>query len=343
MSIVHGGNVWQGGAPADYLDFSASLNPDGSPEWVRAALAEGLARARYYPEPDARAARAGLSAFLGLPEDCVLPTNGGMEAAALAARAPFPAVAPKAARRLGRQVIAQPAFQEYARLCGAHADARWDDLGRFEPRGGDSVWLGNPNNPTGRARSRADMLRLLARVEAAGGRLIVDEAFIDYCPEHSVRDLVPAHEGLIVLGSLTKSLAIPGARLGFIAAHPAVIALIARELPPWRLNCLATAVAAALPGHAADFERIRRLNDARRTAFAEGLRSIGAWVYPSDASFLLCDFGRDMRPAIERLRARRILVRPCGMFPGLTDAHLRLGVRTEAENARLIAEWEDVP
>ena len=44
-----------------------------------------------------------------------------------------------------------------------------------------------------------------------------------------------------------------------------------------------------------------------------------------------------MAPAIERLAAAGILVRPCGMFPGLTRGHVRLCVRTEAQNTRLLA------
>ena len=84
------------------------------------------------------------------------------------------------------------------------------------------------------------------------------------------------------------------------------------------------------------FVEIRRLNDTRREAFAAALADIGARVCPSDANFLLCDFGRDMRPDIERLREMGLLVRPCGMFPGLTHGHVRLCVRTEGENVRLV-------
>ena len=194
-----------------------------------------------------------------------------------------------------------------------------------------------PQQPHRRRAAPGEVLALLEKLEAVGGRLVVDEAFIDYCPEHSVRDAVSDHPALIVLGSLTKVLAIPGVRLGYLAAHPSVIEGLREGLLPWRLNCVADAVAAALPGHGADFEGIRRLNDARREAFAAALAGIGARVYPSDANFLLCDFGRDMRPEIERLRERGILVRPCGMFPGLTHGHVRLCVRTEGENGRLVA------
>lgn len=324
MTVIHGGDVWREALPEDYLDFSANLNPEGPPQWVRAALALGLERARFYPDLSGAAARRGMAAHLGLPEDCVLVTAGGIEAASLAAQLP------------GQHGIVQPTFQEYGRLCGEYHNIFREKLHGYTFLEGENVWLCNPNNPTGDVLKRNEMMELLGKAEKAGARLVVDEAFIEYCPENSVADLVMAHPGLVILGSLTKILAIPGIRLGYMAASPNVIEGFASHPLPWRLNSLADAVAAALPGHEADFEAIRLLNARRRAAFARALEALGVRVYPSDANFLLCDFGRDMRPEIDALRKRRILLRPCGMFPGLTHGHVRLCVRTEAENERLI-------
>ena len=211
MSVYHGGDVWQGGAPGEYLDFSANLNPEGPPQWVRAAMLRGLENARFYPDLRQGAAVAGLSAHLGLPEACILPTAGGIEAIACAAGLSK------------RHAVAQPTFQEYGALCGAHRDVKRSELADYRPEPGETLWLCNPNNPTGEALPRGDVLALLEKLEAVGGRLVVDEAFIDYCPEHSVRHAVCDHPALIVLGSLTKVLAIPGVRLGYLAAHPSAM------------------------------------------------------------------------------------------------------------------------
>ena len=188
MSVYHGGDVWRGPSPDVILDFSANLNPEGPPEWVRAAMLRGLENARYYPDLRQAAALAGLSAHLGLPEACVLPTAGGIEAAACVAK------------RLDNHAVIQPTFQEYGALCGGHRDVLRSELADYRPLTGETLWLCNPNNPTGDALPRPAVLALLERLEVAGGRLVVDEAFIDYCPEHSVRGAVadadapfPAH------------------------------------------------------------------------------------------------------------------------------------------------------
>ena len=60
MSVFHGGDIWRGPSPDEILDFSANLNPEGPPEWVRDAMLRGLVNARYYPDLRQAAALAGL-------------------------------------------------------------------------------------------------------------------------------------------------------------------------------------------------------------------------------------------------------------------------------------------
>ena len=326
--MTHGGNVWQGASPEDWLDFSANLRPEGPPNWVIEAMARAMREARYYPELSMRDARAGLAAYAGVPPECILPTAGGIEAIDLLCRA-----------GVGRVLTMPPTFCEYARrarACGRE-DAPFESAEAVQR--GDTVFLGNPNNPTGAALPRGRVLELAEAVLKSGGALAMDEAFIDLCPEESVRDQAARTPGLMAIGSLTKALCIPGARLGYLVAAPAWVDRFGALAAPWSLNAFAAAVARALPDHLHELAEDRRLNDLRREALSKSLAALGAKVLPSKANFLLSDFGRPMADVVQTLKRESILVRECASF-GLPPSFLRLAVRTEAENARLIAALE---
>lgn len=337
---MHGGNVWQGEGPSKWLDFSANLRPEGPPEWVRDALVNALSEARWYPDPSMARERAALGRFLSLHEEWVLPTPGGASAIALAAGLEATEV-----------LTLSPCFGEYAQLAaalgrpvravlllaGRHVIG--DPAARVEGAlsGGCAVWLCNPLNPAGTAFEREQVRRLLEKVEAVDGWLIVDEAFIEYCPEHTCAPLLADHERLLIVGSMTKILAIPGVRLGYLCANPRVIERLARRQTPWALNSFAGAVLRALPEHRGELTGYADENARRREDLKRALEGLGAFVYPSRAPFLLADFGRPVRPIAEALKKWGILVRECMDFEGVDDgAHLRLAVRTEDENGRLI-------
>ena len=181
---------------------------------------------------------------------------------------------------------------------------------------------------------REEILSIYEKVHEQGGMLMVDEAFIDFCPAHSVRKNV--RQGLVVVGSLTKTLCIPGVRLGYVCAEPEVVARLGRLALPWAVSTLAQAVAAKLPEHLEEIEQDAKLNRVRRKKLKASLEQLGVNVLASSANFLLADFGRDMTETVEWLKEKGILVRTCASF-GLPASVWRLAVKTEEENARLIA------
>lgn len=77
----HGGNVWDGGEPCRWLDFSANLRPEASPALGMEAL-HAAADVRYYPDRHMTAARRGLAAYLSLPEANTAHRSGPISAAA---------------------------------------------------------------------------------------------------------------------------------------------------------------------------------------------------------------------------------------------------------------------
>lgn len=318
--MKHGGNVWDDNHPAQWLDFSANLRPEGTPEWVMRVMEDALKDTRYYPDRAMKAARKGLAEWLGVPENHVLPTAGGAAAIDLIL-----------SRRTGTVYTYPVTFGEYAERAGVHnrTCAAWQG----QCRRNDTVMLCNPNNPTGRCASRSDLLAIFEKTKVSGGELVVDEAFIDFCPEHTVRHAV--QEGLSVVGSLTKTLCIPGVRLGYVCAAPDVIRQLEQRALPWSLSTLASAVASELPKRRDEIHADLLRNTTRREQLTALLEDLQAEVWPSRSNFLLVDFKRDMTSVAEWLKTQGILVRTCASF-GLPPQFLRLAVKTEEENAVLL-------
>lgn len=336
----HGGNVWQGGAPSDWLDYSANLRPEGASRWVRDALTAGMENIRYYPDPQMRRARQALAEYLGLDAAQVLPTAGGISAIDLTAQLPASGA-----------LLAAPCFGEYEMLCVRHGlPVKKASLLRVVHEIGDPaaqlkdalfegalVYLCNPLNPVGAAFTRDQVETLLREVENTRGWLVVDEAFIEYCPQHTVVDLISHHPRLLVTGSMTKILGIPGVRLGYLCGQPEVINRLSGRQITWELSCFAEAVACALPEHREDILADGETNARRREQLRAGLAGLGVYVYPSEAAFVLADFARPVAPLVKYLKDKHILVRECMNFDGLDDGqHLRLAVKDEASNERLI-------
>lgn len=339
--MQHGGNVWEGGHPELWLDYSANLRPEGMPDWVRECMERALMDARYYPDLTMSGARESLAEFAGVAQQNLLPTAGGIAAIDLAC-----------ALGEGRVLIMPPTFGEYVRRAWVHGRATavyagegsraWGELerGGFGPvetelRAGDTLFVCNPNNPTGEGLGRAEVLALAERAAARGARLVVDEAFIDYCPGLSVRAEAARGElPLIVVASLTKVLGAPGARLGYMVADAKLIARAERLALPWALNSCAARIAEEVVEHAQEIAMDAALNAGRRRVFAQALGALGIYAYPSRANFLLLKFEQGATGPARRLKRSGILTRDCASFGVLDERYMRVAVRTGTENQR---------
>jgi len=99
----------------------------------------------------------------------------------------------------------------------------------------DYILVINPNNPSGLHYPQQHMLDLLARQRERGGYLIIDEAFIDPQPAHSLASLA-GQPGLIILRSMGKFFGLAGIRVGFLLAEPELLQRCANQLSPWHIS-----------------------------------------------------------------------------------------------------------
>ena len=223
MKLVHGGDTvgYRERYGHDALDFSANVSPLGVPEAVARAIGEAAFQADQYPDPLCRALTAALSQTEAVPKAWILCGNGAADLIFRLALAEKPKHA----------LVLAPTFAEYAAAletvdCEIHRHmlreendfALTDDvLNAIEPPI-DRVFLCQPNNPTGQAADRTLMRRILAKCEAVGARLAVDECFLDFLPDGEAWTMKPelaAHPGLFILKAFTKLYAMAGIRLGY--------------------------------------------------------------------------------------------------------------------------------
>lgn len=94
------------------------------------------------------------------------------------------------------------------------------------------VFVCSPNNPTGNLVKREDIITLL---EMTRDRAVVvmDEAYIDFCPEASSVDLLAQYPNLAILRTLSKAFALAGLRCGFTLANEELINVLMKVIAPY--------------------------------------------------------------------------------------------------------------
>lgn len=176
------------------------------------------------------------------------------------------------------------------------------------------VFLTSPNNPTG---TSLDLGVVSAICAAAPGMVVVDEAYAEFARAGtpSALTLLPRFERLVVTRTMSKAFAMAGARLGYLAADPAVVDALMLVRLPYHLSALTQATAQVALRHSdVLLSTVDSLRSERDRVVAE-LIARGHEVVPSDANFVL--FGRfdDQTTVWQALLGHGVLVRDVGL-PG---------------------------
>lgn len=312
------------GAPQ--IDVPVRLNTNENPHPPSPELAADLAEAvrrdaltlNRYPDRDALALRADLAAYLGhgLTPDQVWAANGSNEILQQILQVFGGA---------GRSAMGfEPSYSMHPIITVGTATewipgARDEDFGidpdeavaAIERHRPDVVFLTSPNNPTGTALP----LEVIERVAAAApGMVIVDEAYFEFARAGtpSALTLLPGNPRLIVTRTMSKAFAMAGTRLGYLAAHPAVVEALLLVRLPYHLSTLTQAAARVALAHAKELLGTVDALRAERDATVDWLRAQGLDVADSDANFVL--FGRfaDRRAVWQGLLEHGVLIREVG-------------------------------
>jgi threonine-phosphate decarboxylase len=312
-------------------DFSTNVFNNPQTEALLQYLAGQLGTIRNYPDSNCRILRRKIAGCYRLEPENILVTNGSTEAFYLLAHL----------FKKGRSAIRIPAFSEYEDACRLynHQIHFSGELPKpdsdFSPQ---LVWLGNPNNPDGRYLTPEELVPCLEK--APRQFFIVDEAYIDLCAGgQSMAPLVKKYANLVVIKSFTKLFAIPGIRIGYLVANPALIASLREHHMPWVVNSLALKAGAYI----SDLPELK--TDAVRQCLSNSQKlqkELSSWqglrVTASPTNYFLVTLTTGTAAALKRelLEQHGFLIRDTSNFRGLGPGSFRLAAQDEQTNKAFI-------
>lgn len=342
---LHGGNLnWAAtiaGCPVSALtDFSASINPLGTPDKAIAAIAENTSKLTAYPDPNYPQLRSHLAQHHQIDSKYILPGNGSAE------------LLTWAGRELAQQkftYLITPAFGDYNRALKAFGSKiiscplNLSAKNSFQlpipqsPHSNSGLLINNPHNPTGKLWSRTEIKSYLDKFDLVA----IDEAFMDFLPpfeEQSLIPLVKEYSNLVILRSLTKFYSMPGLRIGYAIAHPDRLKKWQKWRDPWSVNVLAEAAAiSAVRDREFQQQTWNWLKPARLDLYNRLKAIPSLQPIKGAANYLLVKTETSATQLQEKLLAEnRIVIRDCISFPELGDRYFRVAVRLPADNERLV-------
>ncbi len=347
---IHGGQGWK---LKDIEDYSHNLNPFGPPDDISELMAASGSEVGHYPDDSCAELKETISKAYGVKAENITVGAGSSD---------IIRNFPNTFISLGETVvIPRPSFAEYEHQCrivGANVkrlelseknDFRVDvsELSKCIPDA-KAIYLCNPNNPTGRIEPREKILAIAKECLDNGTMLFLDETLLELVPGHediSCVRYVNEFPNMVIAGSLTKSFAIPGIRIGFGFGSSETIAEMEKVRMTWNVGHAEQNIANILIK-----ERIGHVKRAAKLMAEESLNmncrlsEVGfSTGEVSDSFFYFRSTGHLNVKASEvnlAMQKNGISLRDCASFGGPYEWFVRYSVKDRERNDRFIEAAE---
>jgi threonine-phosphate decarboxylase len=351
MLNAHGGNIYElsqrlGCAPSDIIDMSSNVNPLPPLPGLVEFIIKNIHTIAALPQVDARSAALAFAVRYNINAEHIIAGNGTTQ---------FIYAIPQALETK-KALILGPTYSGYADACNMH-NVPYDYLMTEEPldfqpnidvlieqiSDHDTVFICNPNNPTGTLMLKADLERLCRFHPDT--HFVIDESYLPFVYGSDRLSMLHCSlPNVLVLNSVSKIFRIPGLRIGFLIASGQTIEKFRPFLLPWNVNSVAQTAVDYLMKHTdetdAFIDKTVLLLENQRKYMADALKDVdGIKLFPSKTSFVLAKLDENITANIlcNHLAADRILIRNCSNFRGLSEYFIRISLKTTDIN-RMLAD-----
>lgn len=196
-----------------------------------------------------------------------------------------------------------------------------------------AIFLCSPNNPTGNALEAKDIQAILQDVNCL---VVLDEAYIDFCPEKSWVGRLDNHPNLLIMQTFSKAWGLANIRLGVGYASAEIVRIFNKVKSPYNVSGLTQQTALeALGNERKKNEFVEKiLSERHRLAKELSKLECVITIYPSDANFLLVKT-LGAKTLYDYLASKKIIVRDRSNVV-LCEGCLRITVGTPLENDALV-------
>lgn len=292
-----------------------------------------------YPDPLQRELKGLLEKVKGVPADMIFLGNGSDEAIDLPyrifcepGRDNVVAIAPtygmyKVCADINdieyREVLLDDDYQMQAEKVLAACDEHTK-----------IIWICSPNNPTGNSLDRDEILKV---IEGFQGIVIVDEAYIDFAQQKSMRQELPTHPNLIILQTMSKAWGSAAIRLGMAFASKDIIAIYNKVKYPYNVNQLTQQQAIEMLKDPFEVDKWVKILLAERSRLMQAFLElpICETIYKTDANFFLAKM-TDAKAIYDYLVDKGIIVRNRHRIQLCANC-LRITIGTRTENNELLS------
>jgi len=334
-------------APKDVVKLASNENPIGTNPAISKVIRSNADIAHLYPDDSMFELKEVLGKRFSVNENNIIIGAGSDQVLEFISRALL-----NESSSILMSAVTFAMYEIYARQMGAtiHRTASWEHkydefIEAYRMYKPEIIYICTPNNPTGDATEREEVIRIIEAVES-DTLIVVDGAYMEYASAKDSRYAITPndllnYENVIYLGTFSKAHGLGGMRVGYGIAQAGLIRELHKMRPPFNITTLSLLVAIEACRDNLFVEQSIALHQKeikRYEAFAEknGFEYIDS--YTNFITYLF-DESRDSTKIADALLKRGVIVRNLASY-GMNA--LRITIGTTEQNDIFFKHFSEV-
>jgi len=323
-------------APEDVVKLASNENPIGTSPVVKQAIIENADKAHLYPDDSMFELKGALASKYAVDEENIIIGAGSDQVLEFISRA----VLDENASVL-MSAVTFAMYEIYAKQMGAkvlrtmsYAHKYDEFMEAYEMRNPKIVYICTPNNPTGDATSKEEVLKII-RAIGSDTIVVLDGAYMEYASAKDKAYAITPNDimefsNVIYLGTFSKAYGLGGMRVGYGIAQKELISQLYKMRPPFNISSLSLASAIAACKDESFVEESIDLHKEQIKRYESFAKENGFEYIESYTNFItyLCPEGMDSTMIADTLLTRGVIIRNLASY-GMNALRITIGTHKQ--------------